>query len=356
MLFSPIKVGPMELVNRLSVPPMDMYAGDNGCVTSFDFAHYGALSMSGAGLLCIEVTAVDPIGRISRNDLGLWDEKCADSFKPLLKMIRDISPIKMMVQIGHAGRKASVGLGWEAHETVPISRGGWIPVAPSPIPYGPGFATPKEMTVEEIKKTGKDFVQAAIRAKNLGFDAVQIHCAHGYLLHQFLSPISNKRTDQYGGSLENRMRFPLEVIRQVREAVSELALCVRISATDWVTTEPSWTVDQSIEFIKEAKKLGIDFVDVSSGGLSPDQQLSPGPGYQVPLARAIKPNCGIPTICVGLIQDPWQAETCLRGGAADMVDIGRAMLFDPHWGWRAARRLHTELPIPERYQRWTPPD
>lgn len=356
MLFTPISIGPVELPNRIAVPPMAMYSARSGVVQLFHKMHYGHLAASGAGLVCIESTAVSPDGRITNYDLGLWSDECEQGLKELVDLMHEIEPeCRVMVQLNHAGRKASSVRPWRGPaRTLPPMEGGWRVRAPSPIPFSDTYTTPREIEFGDCRQIAEDFGAAAARAARAGVDAVEIHMAHGYLIHQFLSPLSNHRIDEYGGALDNRCRFTKEVMNAVKAAVpANVAVGLRVSATDWVPE--GWSIEDTIHLVNLAKKEGCTFVDVSTGGNTPDAPIPVGPGYQVPFASRVKAETGMTTFAVGLIRDAWQAETLLREGAADVIDIGRAMIDDPHWGWHAANRLHVEkvpkLVVPPQYLR-----
>jgi 2,4-dienoyl-CoA reductase-like NADH-dependent reductase (Old Yellow Enzyme family) len=350
-LFSALALRGTTLANRIVVSPMCMYSAQDGCATDWHHAHLGSLALSGAGLLCLEATAVVPEGRISPDDLGLWNDANEAALVPVLRMVRAISPIKLAVQLAHAGRKASSAVPWSPARQVPPAEGGWPPVAPSPVPFNAEPA-PRAMATEELPALREAFAAAGRRAARLGFDAIELHAAHGYLLHQFLSPLANQRSDGYGGSREARMRFPLEVFEALRAAVPEhIPVGVRISATDWVDEVPSWRLEDSIVFAQELKARGCDWIDVSSGGISLAQKIPLGPGYQVPLARAIRAATGLTTMAVGMISSPAQAEAILAQGDADLVALGRAFLDDPHWPWRAATELGARVQAPRQYLR-----
>lgn len=350
-LFSPIVLRATTLANRIVVSPMCMYSAREGCASEWHYAHLGSLAISGAGLLCLEAAAVVPEGRISLFDLGLWNDANEAALEPVLAMIRAISPIKLAVQLAHAGRKASNAVPWAPARQMTPSEGGWQPVAPSALPFDSEPA-PHALAVEELPALCEAFAAAGRRAARLGFDAIELHAAHGYLLHQFLSPIANQRNDAYGGSLEARMRFPLEVFDALRAAVPEhIPVGVRISATDWVDEAPSWRLEDSIVFAQELKARGCDWIDVSSAGMSPTQKIPLGPGYQVPLARAIRAATGLTTMSVGMITSPTQAEAILAQGDADLVALGRAFLDDPRWPWRAATELGARVQAPRQYLR-----
>jgi 2,4-dienoyl-CoA reductase-like NADH-dependent reductase (Old Yellow Enzyme family) len=352
-LFSPISLGAMALTNRIDIAPMCQYSADEGLATDWHMIHLGHLALSGAGLLTLEATAVNPAGRISPADLGLWSDDHANALAPVIKAIRKYAPIKVAIQLSHAGRKASTAVPWEGGANIAIGDGGWQTLAPSNVPHTEGDTVPLALDDAALKQITDDFVAAAMRAHRLGLDGIELHGAHGYLLHQFLSPLSNQRTDQYGGSLENRIRYPLEVFRAVRAAVpAEMAVGMRISATDWV--DGGWDIEQSVVFARALEKLGCDFIHVSSGGLSPQQKIPLGPNYQIGFAARIKQETGMPTIGVGLVTEPAQAEEILETGQADMVALARGMLFDPRWPWHAAAQLGDHVTAPPQYLRSQP--
>ncbi|OJV74682.1 MAG: oxidoreductase [Bacteroidia bacterium 44-10] len=356
-LFSPIKIGGIELNNRIVIPPMCQYSAGDGQANEWHLAHYGNLAMSGAALLIIEATGVSPQGRISYADLGLWDKNTAHALSKVVNFIRLHSDIKIGIQLAHAGRKASTDLGWKPHTYFhPDDPRGWQVYAPSAIPFGANGMVPKSLTKEEIKSLITQFAEAARLAHSIGIDMVEIHGAHGYLIHQFLSPITNKRTDEYGGSPENRMRFGLEVFDAMKAAVpADFPIGIRISATDWI--EGGWDIDQSIEFARELDKRGCGYIHVSTGGLDGSQQMPAlHPGYQLPLAEAIKKTVKMPVIGVGLITDPPEAEQAIKEEKADLIAIGRAMLYDPRWGWHAAAALGAQVTPPPQYDRCPPHD
>jgi 2,4-dienoyl-CoA reductase-like NADH-dependent reductase (Old Yellow Enzyme family) len=354
MLFSPIKLGPLDLANRIAIAPMCQYSAAEGHATDWHMIHLGHLALSGAGLLIIEATAVTSDGRISPDDLGLWSDEHAASLEPVINAMRKHSPIKIAIQLGHAGRKASSEVPWQGGANIPVDHPrGWQTVAPSAIPHAQGETVPLALDADGLQRVKEGFIAAARRADALGLDAIEIHGAHGYLLHQFLSPLSNQRSDQYGGSLENRMRFPLEVFDAVRAAVSpEMVVGMRISATDWV--EGGWDLEQSQVLSAELEKRGCQFLHVSSGGLSPQQKIPVGPGYQIEFAARIKQQTTMPVIGVGLITEAKQAETIVQTGQADMVALARAMLYDPRWPWHAAAELGASVSAPPQYWRSQP--
>jgi 2,4-dienoyl-CoA reductase-like NADH-dependent reductase (Old Yellow Enzyme family) len=354
MLFSPIKLGPLELANRIAIAPMCQYSADEGFPTDWHMIHLGHLALSGAGLLIIEATAVTPEGRISPDDLGLWTDEHAAALEPIVNAVRRHAPIKIAIQLAHAGRKASSEVPWQGGANIPPDHArGWQTVAPSAVPHAEGETVPLALDAEGLQRVKDGFVAAARRADALGLDAIELHGAHGYLLHQFLSPLSNQRTDEYGGALENRIRFPLEVFQAVRAAVSpEMVVGMRISATDWV--EGGWDLEQSIVLARELEKLGCQFIHVSSGGLSPQQRIPVGPGYQIDFAARIKAETAMPTIGVGLITEAAHAEEIVASGRADMVALARAMLYDPRWPWHAAAELGAHVSAPPQYWRSQP--
>jgi 2,4-dienoyl-CoA reductase-like NADH-dependent reductase (Old Yellow Enzyme family) len=354
MLFSPIKLGPLELANRIAIAPMCQYSADEGMATDWHMIHLGHLALSGAGILIIEATAVTPEGRISPDDLGLWSDEHAAALEPVVNAMRKHAPIKIAIQLGHAGRKASSEVPWQGGANIPPDhQRGWQTVAPSAMPHAEGETVPLALDADGLKRVKDGFVAAARRADALGLDAIEIHGAHGYLLHQFLSPLANQRTDAYGGSLENRMRFPLEVFDAIRAEVSpEMVVGMRVSATDWV--EGGWDLEQSITLTAELERRGCQFIHVSSGGVSPLQKIPVGPGYQIEFAARIKQETSMPVIGVGLITEAKQAETIIQTGQADMVALARAMLYDPRWPWHAAAELGASVSAPPQYWRSQP--
>ena len=352
-LFSPIALGTRTLSNRIVIAPMCQYSADEGRATDWHLIHLGHLALSGAGLMFIEATAVAPEGRISPDDLGLWSDETEAALARVLQSIRVHSPIAIGMQLAHAGRKASTAVPWAGGQAIAPADGGWQTVAPSALPFAAGDPLPAALDEAEMQRIRDDFVTAACRAQRLGVDVIELHAAHGYLLHQFLSPLSNARDDRYGGTLENRMRFPLEVFDAVRAAVPpDTPVGIRISATDWV--EGGWDVEQSVVFARELQRRGCAFIDVSSGGLSPQQQIPVEPGYQVPFAERIRRETGLPTIAVGLITEPEQAEAIVSSGHADMAALARGMLYDPRWPWHAAARLGAQVDAPKQYLRSQP--
>ncbi|KCB28417.1 NADH:flavin oxidoreductase/NADH oxidase [Bordetella hinzii] len=352
LLFSPYSLGRLTLANRIVIAPMCQYSASEGQATDWHMMHLGHLGLSGAGLMFTEATAVTAQGRISPSDLGLYDDACELALGRVVDAVRRHSPIRLGVQLSHAGRKGASGAPWQGGRQLSLADGGWECVAPSALPHAEGEASPAALDAQGLQALRQAFVQAARRAARLGFDAIEVHAAHGYLLHQFLSPLANIRHDAYGGSTENRMRFPLEVFEAVREAAPDLAVGLRVSATDWA--EGGWDLDQTLRLAEAAKARGADFIDVSSGGVTPRQQIPVGPGYQVPFAQAVKARTGLPTMAVGLITEAVQAESILREGHADMVALARAMLYDPRWPWHAAAQLGAQVAAPPQYWRSPP--
>lgn len=353
-LFTPIQVGQLELRNRIIIAPMCQYSADEGCATDWHLIHLGNLALSGAGLLTIEATAVTPEGRISPDDLGLWNDANEAALERVLKGIRRYSDMPIAIQLAHAGRKASTRAPWDGGAQIaPEEPGGWRTVAPSAIPFAEGEHPPEALDEAGVRRIVDAFREAAVRSARLGLDAIQIHAAHGYLLHEFLSPLSNQRKDAYGGSLENRMRLPLEVFDAVREAFpAEKPVSVRVSGTDWA--EGGWDVEQTIALTRELEARGCSAIHISSGGLTTAQHIPVGPNYQVPLARAVKEATGLLTIAVGLITSFDQAEAIVGTGDADMVAIARAILYDPRWPWHAAAHLGAKVHAAKQYHRCAP--
>ena len=348
-LFSPFHLREIEFRNRVFVSPMCQYSSEDGMPTDWLFVHLGSRAVGGAGLVMVEASAVSPEGRISPWDSGIWSDAHANAFKRITKFIREQGAVAG-VQLAHAGRKASTDAPWRGGNLVPPYAGGWQPIAPSPIAFSPTYAVPVEMTVSDINALVDDFVAAAKRSIDAGFEVVELHAAHGYLLHEFLSPLSNHRTDEYGGSLANRMRLPLRVAAAVREVwPKRLPLFVRISATDWV--DGGWDLPQSIELAKKLKEIGVDLIDCSSGGMAPNAKIPLGPGYQVPFAEAIRRDAGIATGAVGMITEAKQAQKIIATGQADAVLLARELLRDPYWPMHAARELGVEVQWPKQYVR-----
>jgi NADPH2 dehydrogenase len=353
VLFSPIQLRGLKLPNRIMVAPMCQYSAVNGEANDWHFTHINTLALSGAAMFCIEATHVEAIGRITPGCLGLWNDATEAALRPIIASVRKHSKVAVAMQLAHAGRKGSSHVPWDGGQQIPLADGGWQSEAPSAVPHKEGELAPLTLDTPGLARVRDAFVAAAKRAERLGLDAIELHSAHGYLLHQFLSPISNQRTDQYGGSLQNRMRYPLEVFDAVRAAFPEnKPVGVKLSATDWV--ESGWDLTQTIEYVKELKKRGVDWIDASSGGVSPLQKIPLSPGYQVPFAQAIKEATGVTTMAVGLITEAKQAEEIVASGKADMVALARGMLYDPRWGWHAAAELDGQVEAPPQYWRSQP--
>ncbi|GAB4064062.1 NADH:flavin oxidoreductase/NADH oxidase [Ancylobacter sonchi] len=353
-LFTPFAVGKLKLANRIVIAPMCQYSAEDGRMTDWHLIHLGQLALSGAALLTIEATAVVPEGRISYGDVGLYDDATEAAMGRTLDAVRRWSDMPIAIQLAHAGRKASTEKPWLGGQHIaPSSPNGWQTVAPSAIPFAESNRPPHALDAEGLKRVRDAFAAAAARAGRLGLDAIQIHGAHGYLLHQFLSPISNRREDAYGGTLENRMRFPLEVFDAVRDAFpADRPVTMRVSATDWV--EGGWDVDQTIAFAKELEARGCAAIHVSSGGLHPSQAIPLSPGYQVPLARVVKAHVSMPVVAVGLITGYEQAEAIVATGDADLVGLARTILYDPRWPWHAAAALGGQVGAADQYLRCQP--
>jgi 2,4-dienoyl-CoA reductase-like NADH-dependent reductase (Old Yellow Enzyme family) len=352
-LFSPLSLRDLRIANRLVVSPMCQYSARDGLANDWHMVHLGTLALSGAGLLTIEATAVAPEGRITPGCLGLWSDAHEAALKPVLETIRRYSKTAVAIQLAHAGRKGSSAVPWEGGKQISLAQGGWLTSAPSAIPQIEGEVAPVALDLAGMHKIRDAFVAAARRADRLGIDAIEIHHAHGYLGHEFLSPIANRRTDEYGGLLANRMRFPLEVFDAVRAVFpAHKPLGVKVSATDWV--EGGWDLEQTVAFAKELKQRGADWLSASSGGTSPRQKIPSDPGYQVPFAESIRRESGLTVTAVGLITEPLQAETIVTSGQADMVALARAFLYDPRWGWHAAAELGATVEAPPQYWRAPP--
>lgn len=353
-LFTPIGMGSLTMPNRVVIAPMCQYSAEEGRMTSWHMIHLGQLALSGAGLLTVEAAAVSPEGRITYADVGLWDDATEAAMVPVLKAIRQWSDIPVAIQLAHAGRKASTEKPWLGGAQIPPGQpNGWQTVAPCALPFTPGAHAPEMLDRAGMERIRDAFAEAARRSVRLGFDAIQVHAAHGYLLHQFLSPLSNRREDAYGGSLENRLRFPLEVFEAVKAAVpAGYPVSVRVSGTDWV--DAGWDIGQTIAFARELQARGCAAIDVSSGGLDPRQAIPLAPGYQVPLARAVKAAVEMPVMAVGLVTDFDHAESIVATGDADMVALARGMLYDPRWPWHAAAHLGAQVRAAPQYLRCEP--
>jgi 2,4-dienoyl-CoA reductase-like NADH-dependent reductase (Old Yellow Enzyme family) len=353
-LFTPFRVGALELSNRIVIAPMCQYSAVDGCMTDWHVIHLGHLALSGAALLTIEATAVLPEARITYADVGLWNDATEAAIARTLESIRRWSDIPIAIQLAHAGRKASTEVPWKGGVQVPPDHpNGWQTFAPSAIPFEAFQQPPVALDRDGLTRVRQAFAAAAQRAARLGVDAVQLHCAHGYLLHEFLSPLSNRRDDEYGGSLENRMRFPLEVFDAVRAAFpADLAVSMRVSGTDWA--DGGWDIDQTIAFARALEARGCAAMHVSSGGLTPAQQIPVGPSYQVPLARAVKKATRMPVIAVGLITEFEQAEAIVGTGDADLIALARTILYNPRWPWHAAAHFGAQVKAPDQYLRSQP--
>jgi NADPH2 dehydrogenase len=353
-LFAPIRLRGLSLANRIVVSPMCQYSAVDGRATDWHLVHWAQLMMSGASMFTIEATAVTAEGRISPGDLGLYDGACEEAVARNLARARaQCPPIAVAMQLAHAGRKASSRAPWDGGTLILPADGGWTPVAPSAIAHAEPEPPPLALDDAGLAGVRDAFVASARRAERAGIDALELHMAHGYLLHEFLSPIANRRTDRYGGDFEARIRFPLEVFDAVRAAWPEnRPLGVRLSCTDWV--DGGWTIEQSVEFSRRLVAHGGDWIDASSGGVSPAQQIPLGPGYQVGFAGEIRRATGATTIAVGLITDAVQAASILAAGDADMIAMARAFLWDPRWGWHAAAALGASVAAPKQYFRSAP--
>lgn len=349
VLFSPLKLRGVELRNRVAVSPMCQYSCADGLATDWHLVHLGARAAGGAGLVIAEASAVEPAGRISPGDAGLWSEEHARAWAPVARFVKAQGAVPA-IQLAHAGRKASAAVPWEGGGPLTLDRGAWIAVAPSPLPFDEGWPCPRELAAAEIGALAARFARSALLAQDAGFEAVELHFAHGYLVHSFLSPLSNRRTDAYGGTFDGRVRFALEIAAAVRRVWPErLPLLARVSATDWA--EGGWDLPQTVALARRLKGAGVDFIDCSSGGLVPRAKVPAGPGYQVPFAAAVRREAGIATGAVGLITEPAQAEEIVASGKADAVLLARELLRDPHWPLRAAAALGDAGPWPRQYLR-----
>ena len=353
-LFQPWQIGNLHLPNRIVIAPMCQYSADDGSATDWHLIHLGHLALSGAGLLILEATAVSAEGRITPGCLGLYSQANEAALARVLDAVRAHSAMPLAIQLAHAGRKGSSRAPWQGGAQIPLGEpGAWRAVAPSAVPHIAGEDAPTALDRAGLARVRDEFATAARRAARLGLQGIELHAAHGYLMHQFLSPLANQRSDDYGGSLANRMRFPLEVFEAVREAFpAERPVWARVSATDWV--EGGWDVESTIEFAHALAARGCAAFHVSSGGVSPQQKIPLGPGYQVHLAQQIRQAVGLPTVAVGLITEPAQAEAIVASGQADAVALARAMLYDPRWPWHAAAALGAHVTAPPQYWRSQP--
>lgn len=348
-LFSPLKIRGIEFKNKIAVSPMCQYSAVNGMPSDWHLVHLGSRAVGGAALIIQEATAVSPEGRISPEDLGIWSDGQCEAYYRISGFIKSQN-CKPGIQIAHAGRKASTYSPWKGEGVVKVEEGGWDCFAPSPIAFSENYPTPKEMSKKDIEKVIIDFKDAAKRSSDAGYEVIELHMAHGYLFHQFLSPLSNRRTDEYGGSFENRCRFALEIVREVRNILpDEFPLFVRISCTDWV--EGGWELDDSVKFVKMLKEGGVDLIDCSSGGNVSKAKIPVTPGYQIPFSEKIKKETGILTGGVGLITEPKQADEIIRTGKADLVLLAREMLRNPYWAINAAKELNVKLEVSNQYKR-----
>jgi hypothetical protein len=357
LLFQPVKFGSLQLSNKIVIAPMCQYsANEQGEISYWHEQQWANYALSGAGLCIVEATAVQPEGRISYADLGLWNDQQAAQMKTLLGKVKTLSPMPFAIQLAHAGRKASTDKPWLGKgQIAPDQQQGWQTVSASDIPFQPHENPPHGLSQAEIQQLIADFAQSARRAVEAGFDLIEIHAAHGYLLHQFMSPLSNQREDKYGGSFENRIRLTLEVFQAMKQAVPDgYPIGVRISATDWMAQPNSWKINESVELSKALQALGAVYIHVSSAGLHAEQQIDLHPNYQVPFAEAIKQVVTIPVIAVGLITAAEQAEGILQDQQADAIAIARALLYDPRWPWHAAVELGEKIKIAPQYLRCAP--
>ena len=352
-LFTPFSIGKLELANRIAIAPMCQYSAVDGSMTDWHLQHLGNLSLSGAGLLMVEATGVTPQGRISHGCTGLYSQDNERVMNRVIDFVRSISPVRIGIQLCHAGRKGSAQRPWEGRNALRPEQGAWTTLAPSSIPLAAGWPAPQALDRAGMDAVRDAFVAAVKRAARIGFDLMEAHSTHGYLLSEFLSPLSNRRTDEYGGSLENRMRFPLEVFKSMRAVwPPDKPIGAKISGTDFV--EGAWGPDDAVAYARSLQASGADYVTVSGGGVVLDAKVPVGPGYQVPFAEKVKRESGITTGAIGLISDPHQAEDIVASGKADYVSLARAMLFNPRWPWHAAIALGAELKYPPQYERSAP--
>jgi 2,4-dienoyl-CoA reductase-like NADH-dependent reductase (Old Yellow Enzyme family) len=353
-LFTPLTLRELTLKNRIVVSPMCQYSAEGGLPNEWHRVHYGTRAVGGAALVMAEATAVCPEGRITPWCTGIWSDEHVAAFRPITDFIRAQGAIPG-IQIAHAGRKASTTQPWTGSQFIPLGAGGWQTVAPSALPFSPAHGIPHALDSGEIDGIVELFAEAAYRALAAGFEVAEVHCAHGYLLHEFLSPLANHREDEYGGSLENRCRLPLRVAKTIRELwPAQWPVFVRISATDWVPQlngRAGWDLAQSIQFAKWLKDIGIDLIDCSSGGMVPDAQIPAGPGFQVPFAADVRKQAGIASGAVGIITEAAQAEKILTDGDADLIFLARELLRDPYWPLHAAKFFGVDVPWPNQYLR-----
>ncbi len=351
-LFTPFDLGGLLLPNRVVVSPMCQYSATDGVPGAWHHAHLGQFAMSGPGLIFVEATGVEPQGRITPRCTGLYDDATEAAFAQIVAFMKSVGNSRVGIQLSHSGRKGNTVPPWEGGGRIE-GEGGWVPDAPSAVAYLPGWPAPNAMDTAALARVRDAFADSARRAARAGFDIIEVHAAHGYLLHQFMSPITNTRTDAYGGSLENRMRYPLEVFEAVREAFpADRPVMLRLSATDWI--EGGWDMEGSLAFALALKARGCAALDVTSGGLDQRQKIITGPGYQVGFAEAIRREVGLPVMAVGQITEPIQAETIVATGQADLVALARGMLWDPRWTWKAALALGAEISLPAQYARSNP--
>ncbi len=354
LLFQPMTIGQLPIANRIIIAPMCQYSAVDGNAQDWHLIHLGHLALSGAGMMIIEATAVSPQGRITPDDLGLYSDENEAALDRVLKAIRQYSDMPITIQLAHAGRKASSEAPWDGGGQISLDTPrGWTAEAPSALPHAEGEDAPAALDADGLERVKADFVEAAKRSVRLGFQGIEVHLAHGYLLHQFLSPLANQRNDAYGGSLENRMRFPLEVFDAIKAAVpDDVPVWVRVSATDWVPG--GWDLEDTITLSHALKLRGCAAIHVTTAGVSPKQDIPIGPGFQVPLAARIKAEVGLPTLAVGLITEADQAEQILQDGDADAIAMARAMLYEPRWPWHAAAALGAQVEAPKQYWRSQP--
>ena len=348
-LYAPILTRGVKLKNRIVVSPMCQYSSKDGFPTDWHFVHLGSRAVGGAALVITEAMAVSPEGRISPDDAGIWSDEHAESYKKITEFIKSQNSV-LAIQLAHAGRKASTYAPWKGRGAVSEQEGGWQTIAPSQIPFADNYPLPKEMTSQDIQIVIDQFKLAAERSVEAGFELIELHFAHGYLVHEFLSPISNTRKDEYGGSLENRCRLAIEIARNVRKVIpEEMPLFIRISSTDWV--ENGWDIKQSVKLAEWLKEAGVDLIDCSSGGNVANAEIPLGPGYQIPFSEEIRKKINILTAGVGLITSPEQAEDIIRTGQADLVILAREMLRNPYWPLYTAEKLKADIEWPKQYLR-----